>query len=1224
MSINQGSGGLFRFLLGFATARATGTVFGILATISLIWFLGHYVGLKTESQKFLVIGIFVAVVLLVFTIRYFYMRAKGAKLAKQLSEQSAAGAQSSAEIEALKAKMQEAIKSLKSSHLGAAYRGSSALYALPWYMIIGPSAAGKSTLFANSGLHFPYASNEELHIQGFGGTRNCDWWFSDQAVLLDTAGRYTTEESDREEWLAFLKMLKKSRSRLPLNGVLVAISVADILTSDADGIERHVKIIRERIEELIQNLGVVFPVYLVFTKCDLIKGFEEFFGDLSEQDRAQPWGAYLLELSESAESDPAELFEGKMQELYEKLCSLRLSKLSIERNLVRKGLIFDFPNQFSAATDKLTEFVNLLFRTNPYQEAPWFAGVYFTSGTQEGTPIERLVGGMRQAFAQVSEAPKREGITKSYFINQMFSDVIFKLQDLTRGNRKQRLLMRWLKGGIVTAGLFSLIGMAVLLTTSYTSNKLLLQQGENSVSLLMETLKSPKSSGEQRFNALYQLFKHYSLLKSYENDLPWEYALGVYGGDNQLPAIEKVLLESLKQQLTQPVNQLLRQKMIAHSLEWGRVDQDARGAMRDDYYNNLKFLLMMTEHKDKLDEEFATNMIVDMWGDYLQINKPLINEKRVWPAELVDLSSFYVKLMKDEQIGAQILDDWSIEADQIALAREQLYTPPNAMDLYAQIKNSSKGNRPSLTIQRMLSAKNRLYLVADRSVRWIYTKQGWNEYVHDEIKTSVRKASRGDWIIGNDVATHTDSEQPGYDTELAANLEQGIRELYFKDYANSWLEFLASVSTQGFQNLESGAKTIEQLAALDGPIAELFKQVSEHINLYDDPNGQAHRVSERVAELTNGVAGQSSKLYQSVDELQSLMRDIRRFTEPSENAPVSDLINQYLRSMASISLELKNIASAVDASEQAKDYAAKILSGDAAESELYKSWVTTRSILSGVEVSTHNAIGNLLNEPVKKTWTVILKSARESVSARWFNEVYPAYAKGLKDKFPFTSNGADAAIADVADFLNRKSGIFWNFVEEHLAPFVKEKRGRWIENQWLDQGMGFSREFLNSLATARVISQGMFKRDSEEPLVGFDVNPVPSSGLKETLIVSSGQSYRYRNEPEEWRRFVWPGSSSNLGAKISAVTSDGERAELFHSGHWGLFHLLQKATVAKQRGNIYLSSWSLKTKSGESVRIKFQLRADRQNNLFGKGVLQSFRVPESPFGETLVVAQSDR
>jgi len=74
-------------------------------------------------------------------------------------------------------------------------------------------------------------------IRGIGGTRNCDWWFSDQAVLLDTAGRYTTQQSDRDvdaaAWRSFLELLKKSRPRRPINGVLVTVSVADLLQQSA-------------------------------------------------------------------------------------------------------------------------------------------------------------------------------------------------------------------------------------------------------------------------------------------------------------------------------------------------------------------------------------------------------------------------------------------------------------------------------------------------------------------------------------------------------------------------------------------------------------------------------------------------------------------------------------------------------------------------------------------------------------------------------------------------------------------------------------------------------------------------------------------------------------------------------------------------------------------------------------------------------------------------------
>ena len=48
---------------------------------------------------------------------------------------------------------------------------------MPWYVIIGPPAAGKTTALRQSGLEFPFDLTDDLH--GVGGTRNCDWFFTE-------------------------------------------------------------------------------------------------------------------------------------------------------------------------------------------------------------------------------------------------------------------------------------------------------------------------------------------------------------------------------------------------------------------------------------------------------------------------------------------------------------------------------------------------------------------------------------------------------------------------------------------------------------------------------------------------------------------------------------------------------------------------------------------------------------------------------------------------------------------------------------------------------------------------------------------------------------------------------------------------------------------------------------------------------------------------------------
>ncbi len=117
-------------------------------------------------------------------------------------------------------------------------------------------------------------------VQGVGGTRNCDWWFTDQAVLIDTAGRYTTQDSDADvdkaAWAGFLDLLKKYRKRRPINGVFVSISLADLMTLNEAERQQHVHALRSRIQEIDEHFGIRFPIYVLLTKCDLVAGFSSF------------------------------------------------------------------------------------------------------------------------------------------------------------------------------------------------------------------------------------------------------------------------------------------------------------------------------------------------------------------------------------------------------------------------------------------------------------------------------------------------------------------------------------------------------------------------------------------------------------------------------------------------------------------------------------------------------------------------------------------------------------------------------------------------------------------------------------------------------------------------------------------------------------------------------------------------------------------------------------
>ncbi|RFA29849.1 hypothetical protein CAI21_08420 [Alkalilimnicola ehrlichii] len=1193
---------VFSILQRLVISRFGSSLIGLIAVIALIWYAGPLLGITSASTRLMMIGGAVLVAALYFGIKLFVSTRKGDRLVNDLSEQGEGGDDDrAAELESIREKMNEAIASLKSSELGAGYRGKAALYALPWYMIIGPSAAGKSTLLRQSGLHFPYANADDLHLRGFGGTRNCDWWFSDQAILLDTAGRYTTEDDDREEWLTFLDLLRRNRPRMPINGVLICISISDLLTADSEGLERHVKILRERINELMQQLGLVFPVYIVFTKCDLIQGFETYFEDLSETERNQVWGTYLLETDE--EQDPATVFEERMRELYGKLCELRLRKLAMQRNMTRKATLFDFPNQFDAATDKLTEFIHLLFRANPYQETPRFAGVYFTSGTQEGTPLQRLVGNLRQAFGFAQEPTARTGQPKAYFIKNLFTDVIFPLQSLVRGNRRRILTERWLKGAALGSALAVIVGTVLTLSGAFTTNGLLLASGTSAVSELRQVVRTGYAEPQQQYRALEGVYDHYHTLLEYQQNRPLVSRIGVYTGHRQIPALESVLETTMDGMFRDRIVRSLEHRLENHARHWETADNQGRERLRDNYYQALKVYLMTVRVPERLDIDEATPLLADLWAQqvaFADVDQPY-REVRNRAPHMERMVRFYLSREGDIQ--------WEPRNELITQAQNHLRTPPNAEQLYEQIVNKGNVDFEPIGVDDLVTGQNRRVLRSDHQVPGVYSAKAWDSFVRAEIALVVEGATRGDWVLSEELDNpgEADSEDEVVDYELAQHLERAIREYYFRDYAENWLTFLGSVTPRRFGSLEEGVSILNQLARSDGPIAELMQATARNINLTDRDVSRLRGGNISPERMADAMSG-----YNRVAELDVRLADLRRFANPAEQQSVSEPMSQYLTVLSGAKNDLERIAASVDPAREAKNFAAGMLTGGA-QSELYGGWVMTNGLLSGTEMRTRQAMEPFLIEPIRFAWGAVLTEARQQVQRDWRNNVLNVYRQQINGKFPFAANGPDAAVDDVAEFFRPDDGVLWNYIERDLSAFIDEERQGWEERRWLGLGLGFSQDFLRSLGGARHVSYSLFRRGGMDPDMTFHVYPVPVRGLSEMVLETNGHVYRYRNEPQEWRRFSWPGDADRIGARVSGVSQRGQvRAEQRATGHWGLFHLLRDAKISHEGGTVYLAEWELEGSNGSPVTVRFRVRADRQHNVFRRQLI-GFGLPADPF-----------
>ncbi len=316
------------------------------------------------------------------------------------------------ELQDLQDNWKESIGLLKRSTLK---KHGNPLYALPWFLVIGESGSGKTTAIKNSRLESPVAYPDKAVT--ISATANVDWWFFEDSIVLDTAGRYTIpldEIPDREEWEKFLALLAKYRRREPINGVIATISADKIVAKDTGVLRDDGQNIRKRIDQLMRVVGARFPVYILVTKMDRIYGFNETFEALSPEDGSQAMG--YINRNSRAHWDT--FLEDALESVSERIGELSLQTIRGKRAL-KSGTII-FRQEFLGLKPGLNDFMRAVFADNPYQETPLLRGIFFSSGKQDGIPSSEFL----ETAGIVPDAAGKIPVEKGIFLKDIFSRVL--------------------------------------------------------------------------------------------------------------------------------------------------------------------------------------------------------------------------------------------------------------------------------------------------------------------------------------------------------------------------------------------------------------------------------------------------------------------------------------------------------------------------------------------------------------------------------------------------------------------------------------------------------------------------------------------------------------------------------------------------------------------------------------------------------------------------------
>ena len=792
-----------------------------------------------------------AVVLTIVGVLLVVARLVGSKLRAQLraralerdllkqAEQQALNARPDrrAEIADLQQQMQRGLQAMRQSP-----GGSAALYTLPWYMIIGPPGAGKTTALRQSGLAFPFTDPRSGGgVRGVGGTRNCDWWFTNDAILLDTAGRYATEADDYDEWTSFLDTLKKYRPRKPINGVLVAISVTDLMDANEDKIDSIAKRLRARIDEVTTRLHMLVPVYVMFTKVDLVAGFVEMWGDLRKSERGQIWGV-TFPLAGAERREPGMAFDPEMDQLIERTHARALKRVGREREVQWRPRIVQFPLEFAALKMNLVTFLGSLLHPNNFRETPVLRGVYFTSGTQEGTPIDRVIGGMMQAFnlpppgfagppgAAGPAGPMGQTESKSYFVTDLFRRVVFADQHVagrTQAEAKRQLLNRIL---FAAASLVVAVCLVVPSTYTFARNMLLVSDSKTLAAHARSIDWGDGNTPLAKVRALDDLRAEVAQLDEWHDQgVPLGMGWGMYAGDKLREPLRDVYAQSLRSGFVQPTKAQLERE-LAPAAAQSHLSIEQYGG----YFARLKAYLSLADPQriQGDDGDLETTALTEAWARALGVTGAPDRET------LKPHVAEYVRFVARGQIPP-----WAVDPSLVARVRAVL-TQTSELDRdYSTLVREANDQVAPITRALVLRGTSFSQFVTSRAnpevvVHGAFTRTGWENFLRDSLdERSAKRLARDRWVLG-------ESEQRGAQ-EVQRELSQ-LQQRYFTDYIAAWANLLKDLQVKKPENNDEALRELSSLSETPWPHLLLLETVSENTRLQLSPDSPLASAGNRL------------------------------------------------------------------------------------------------------------------------------------------------------------------------------------------------------------------------------------------------------------------------------------------------------------------------------------------------------------------------------------------
>lgn len=1146
---------------------------GVLLLALVIWFEAPLLSFDgsapfaAERVRWYWIGALLVLWALWFGGKLLAVRLANLRLLESLAAQQkpAAGQpmpQVAAELAQLNQRMRAALAVLRKSRTG----GRGGLYQLPWYMIIGAPGTGKTTALTRSGLKFPLAGSMGAGaIGGIGGTRNCEWWFTDEAVLLDTAGRYTTQDSDapadHAAWTGFLQLLRRHRRRRPINGVILALSLTDVLHRDEAGRAAHVAALRARLKELHEQLGLRFPVYVLVTKCDLLAGFVEFFDNLSREERGQVWGMTFPPEGTLA------AFPAEFDQLEQRLQARVLARMQQERDPERRALVYRFPQQFAGIRAALGAMLNEVFEPNRYEQEPLLRGVYFSSGTQEGTPLDRVMSALaasfgvdRQVLAPHGAAGAAQPEGRSYFLTRVLRDVMFPEAHLAGVNRALERRRQWLQWGGMVAALLLFVLTAAGMVRSYLRNDAYVREVADRTGELARRV----AAGGALLPVLDAARTLPGGYAEREQSPPWSMRFGLYQGDKLGEAARIAYRRLLQESLLPRVQQRMEERL-----------RRGNAGDTDTLYETLRVYLMLGDPG-----HFDTASV----AGWLAWDNPQA-QPGLGEAVQAALSGHQAALLETLRDGRTLpqLDQDLVGATRLALAQmsleQRVYTSLKRRVMAAGLPEFSPVSAGGPSAASVLARRSGAPLT--RGINGMFTVAGHARFVEagKEVLASVA-AER--WVLAQQEAATGDE----------AGMREAVLRLYYDDYIKEWDALLADVAVRPFDTMEQGARVANLLGGADSPLRKFLLAASRETTLAGaaKPTGPA------------AGTGVTAKLGDYAKRLQGVLG-----STPAPAAPAVHPVDAHFEALHKLtagtpppldaSLQtLKDVAVYLDAAAAAKRSGTPPPPADALARVRLEADGQPEP-LAGVLKTIDSSGAGLASG-----------GERERLNALWRAGPATFCRQAVAGRYPIVRSATADIPAEDFGKLFAPGGLIDDFFQKNLAQYVDMGGSQW---RWRPTGsngtLGISQGALDEFQRAARIRDAWFGAGGRLASLRFSLRALSlDPALSKLTFDIDGQPLVVSPGALAAGTFQLPSGKGSGQVQLETVPASAH-GPLRREGPWAWLRMLDAATV-EQTGQ---SERYKVTFDVDGRKAVFEMTASSVVNPFRRGVLEQFRCVET-------------